>query len=249
LKKKGLATSVYAFSSRFYGTYYNYQNGTSKLAGNKRPFYLWVIADKELLGKFNTKLNDISTFKPEKSLHFGLSEEAVTKYDIIPQIERKGNWMKCNTGLKEIEMNKAEPLQFCVVLNLQNLPEYAKEINYLQQNLKIESNGCEVNLEVKDKSKVDKSKLKSQPQIEAFEASTHSLIFTVTTITLTEAKIDVTLPLHYDTWYLDWSCMDDKNLPAVVGKTFAFEHLITGVKDAYETKNKNYINFTITLTK
>lgn len=249
LKKKGLATSVYAFNSKFYGTYYNYQNGKTELKGNKRPFYLWVIADKEILGKFNTKLNDIPTFKPEKSLHFGLKEEPVTVYDIIPQIERKGKWMKCSAGLKDIEISKTKPLQFCIALNLEYLPVYAKDIAYLQENLKVENNGCEVTFEVKDKSKVDKSKLRTQPQIESFESATHTIIFTVPAMALSEAKINVTLPLHYDTWYLDWSCIDDKDLSKVEGKTFALEHLITGVKDAYETKNKNYINFSLTLNK
>jgi len=249
LKKNGLATSVYAFNSKFYGTYYNYQNGKTELNGNKRPFYLWVIADKEILAKFNTKLNDIPTFKPENYLHFGLNEEPVTAYDIIPQIERKGNWMKCSTGLKDVEIGNTEALQFCIALNLENLPLYAKDITYLQDNLKVENNGCDVSFEVKDKTKVDRSKLKSQPQIESFERATHTIIFKVNTMALSEAKINVTLPLHYDTWYLDWSCMDDKDLRAVEGKTFALEHLITGVKDAYTTKNKNYINFALTLTK
>jgi hypothetical protein len=249
LKKKGFATSIYAFNSKFYGTYYNYQNGKTMLKGLKRPFYLWVIADKEILGKFNTKLNDIPTFKPEKSLHFGLNEEPITYYDLIPQIERKGNWMKCSQGLKDIEINNTEQLQFCIAFNLENLPEYAKDIAYLQANLKIANSGCEVSFEVKDKSKVDKSKLKSQPQIESLERATHTIIFKVKEMTLTEAKINITLPLQYDTWYRDWSCEDDKDLSKVEGKTFALEHLIVGVKEAYETKNKNYINFSITLTK
>ena len=249
LRKKGLAISIYAFNSKFYGTYYNYQNGKTELKGNKRPFYIWVIADKEILGKFNSMLYDIPTFKPEKSLHFGLNEEPVTDYHIIPQIERKGSWMKCNAGIKDIEISKTEPLQFCVALNLENLPGYAKDIAYLQENLKVENNGCEVSFEVKDKTKVDKSKLKSQQQIESFEVATHAIIFKVSEMALSEAKINVTLPLHYDTWYLDWSCMDDRNMAVVEGKTFALEHLITGVKDAYETKNKNYINFSLTLNK
>jgi hypothetical protein len=249
LKKKGFATSIYAFNSRFYGTYYNYKNGKTTLSGNKRPFYLLVIANKDILGKFNTSLNEIPSFKPERSLHFGLNEDPVTKYNIIPQIERKGEWMKCSEGIKDIEFEKTEPMQFCVALTLENLPEYAKAIAYLQQNLLIDNNGCEVSFIVKDKAKVDKSKLKSDKQIALYENSTHFIIFKVNAMALSEAEIKVSLPLHYDTWYLDWSCPDDIDISIAEGKTFAFEHLITGVKDAYETKNKNYINFSIILNK
>ena len=250
LRKKGFATSIYAFNSKFYDVYYNYINSPSKkLKGNKRPFYILVFADKEILAKFNSSLQDISTFKPEKSLHFGLNEEPVTQYDIMPQIERKGDWMKSSEGIKDIEMSKTEPMQFCVTLNLENLPEYVKDIAYLQHNLQIDNTGCEVTYEVKDKTKVDRSKLKSEPQIKLYEKATHAIIFKVNAMALSEANIHIVLPVHYDTWYLDWSCMDDKNLSLVEGKTFAFEHFIAGMKEAYETKNKNYIDFSIQLNK
>ena len=66
---------------------------------------------------------------------------------------------------------------------------------------------------------------------------------------LSEAKININLPLHYDTWYLDKSSMDDKNMELTEGKTFAFQYFIQGIIEAYETKNKNYIDFTINLNK
>jgi len=250
LKRKGFATSIYAFNSKFYDVYYDYQNTrTKKLKGNKRPFYILVFADKEILAKFNANLADITTFKPEKSLLFGLNEEPVMDYEIIPQIERIGKWMKSSKGIKDIEMEKNEPMQFCVSINLENMPEYTKDVVYLQKNLIIGAAGCKVGFEVKEKGKLDKSKLKSEPQIKLYDKATHAIIFKVNEMALSEAKINVSLPLHYDTWYLDWSCMDDKNLSLVEGKTFAFEHFIAGMKEAYETKNKNHIDFSITLNK
>ena len=66
---------------------------------------------------------------------------------------------------------------------------------------------------------------------------------------LSKAQIEVNLPLQYDTWYQDWSSADDKDIKAQSGKTFAFEYLINGVKEAYETRNKNYLNFSIQLNK
>lgn len=249
LRKKGQAANIYAFSSKFYGTYYDYQNGKHKLTGDKRPFYIIVIGPKDLLGKFNSRLEDISTFKPEKSLHFGLSEEPVTKFNIIPGVEKKGNGMPNSSGFTEVNIKSDEPLQFCAVLNLDNLPTYAKEVSYLQKNLQLEPTGCTVVYEVKEKSKVDKSKLRSEPQIALLEKATHAVIFKVTEMPLSEAKVHVSLPLQYDTWYLDWSCMDDRDIAAAEGKTFALEYLVQGMKEAYETKNKNYIDFLITLNK
>lgn len=253
LNKKGLATSVYAFRSKFYGKYFNYQNTPTDFTkdGISRPYYIWVIANKDLLKKFNSRLADISTFMPEKQLHFGLDEEPVTAYNIIPQIERKGEWNKNNhpQGLKDIEMGKSETVQFCLTTNLDSLPEYARNIKYLKENLKIETTGCETGFTVKTKAELDRSKLKSDPQIALVEGATHGIIFKLISMNLTEAKIHVTLPRNFDTWYEEWSCMDDKDCSATQNQTFALNYLITGVKEAYESKNKNYIDFTITLNK
>jgi len=249
LKKKGIATSIYAFNSKFYGTYYDYQNGKHTIAGKVRPFYIWVLGDKELLVKFNAKLHDISTFIPEQYLHFGLTDEAITSYEVISQIERKGEWMKEKDGIKDIKIKENETVQFAAVINLESLPEYAKSLKYLQETINIEQTGCVVELEIKDKASVDRSKLKSKPQIESFERGTHVIVIKVSSMNLSEAKLRITLPLNYDTWYNGWSTMDDKNISTIDNKTFAFEHLITGVKEAYATKNENYIDFTINLKK
>ncbi|MCA0447290.1 MAG: hypothetical protein LCH54_13785 [Bacteroidetes bacterium] len=249
MQKKGIGTSVYAFTSKFYGTYYNYQNGRSDLNGARRPFYMWVIGDKEVLRKFNSQLKDISSFRPEKSLHFGIYDDPVTTYNIIPQIERKGNWMKTGSGIKDIEIVESEPITFCAVLNLESLPEYSTTTQYLKENLQLETVGCQAEFEIREKSTLDKSKLKSEQQIALFEQATHALVFTLTEMSLSEAKINLTLPYKSDLWYLDWSCLDDKNLSGIDGKTFAFEYLVAGVKEAYETKNKNFIDFSVTLNK
>jgi hypothetical protein len=250
LKKEGFATSVYAFKSKFYGTYYDYQNTRTQLEGSERPFYLWVIGNKEVLGKFESGLGDISTFSPEEYLHFGMLEEPVTNYSIAPQIERKGKWSKGKTGsVSDINMKDNGPLQICALVNLESLPAYAQNVAYLQKNLQITTSGCDAKFEVKNKSAVDKSKLKNEKQLEAFEENTHAIMITVSAMPLTTASIHFTLPLKYDNWYSGWSTNDDKDILSQQGKTFALNFLIDGVKEAYETKNKNYIDFSINLNK
>src|SRR5690606_34389502 len=135
LKNRGLATSVYAFKSKFYGTYYNYQNQKTILKGDLRPFYIWVIGNDELLGKFNAQLADISTFKPEESLHFGFSEEPVSDYDILTQVEKSGRWSKGNSGIEDVEIPQNDSLRFAIGLQLEDLPLYAQNLDYLQNNL------------------------------------------------------------------------------------------------------------------
>lgn len=254
LKNKGLATSVYAFNSQFYGTYYNYKNDKININGTRRPFYVWVIADKEILRKFNSTLSGINTFKPEKYLHFGLNDEAVSKFNIITQIERnfgegivEGNEI-VGIGTKT-KISKSNPLSICAALDLSTLPDYAAQIPYLQKNLIVNGGGCDISFQVKDKKAVDISKLRSEPQKKVYQNATHIIIFKVESMPLSKSLIDISLPLQYDSWYKDWSCMDDLELARLESKTFAFEYLINGVKEAYNNINNKFLNISINLTK
>jgi hypothetical protein len=256
LKKKGYAASIYLFNSKFYGTYYDYTNnikavGSHVLNGNSRPFYIWVIADKAILSKFNNKLKDITTFNPAHTLHFGFTDEPVTSYNIISQAERKGSWMwdKSDQAIEDIDPPSDGPMQFCVAMDLAKLPSYAQDMKYLQDNLQVEAKGCNASFQVKDKRTIDRSKIKSKAQVESFENATHFIVFSIDSMNLPLVPLRVALPLKYDTWYIDRSTMDDRNLAAAGNKTFALEHLINGVREAYETRNNNFIDFTITLKK
>lgn len=250
LKKNGLATSVYAFKSKFYGNYYDYHNVKTKLNGESRPFYVWVIANKEILGQFDEKLLAVSSFQPEKALHFGLIDSAVTNFAIIPQVEKAGSWQKDGVNsLKDVELKKDEKLKICLAVNLSSLPAYAREIAYLKDHLQVTSKGCKATFEAKKKEDLNRTKLKSKNQIVDVNSATHGIILEISQMELDKGEVRLTLPLKYDTWYKDWSCMDDRNIVLATNKTFAFEYLIQGVIEAYDTKNKNYVDLLITLNK
>lgn len=249
LKKKGIAASIYGFKSRFYGRYYDYQNQKTKLPGTARPFYIWVIAQKALLLRFNAELEQISSFKPEKALHFGLVNEPVNNYTILPEMERQGDWLQSSTGVSDVELPKGQSLQIGTVLNLDELPSYAKTTKYLQDNLIADAQGCSVKFTIKAKADTDKSRLHADNEMREFEAASHVLLIKVSDMSLPEARIHFRLPLKYDTWYKDWSTMNDRGIAQQNGTTFALEYLIAGVQEAYTTPNTDYINFSLLLTK
>ncbi len=252
-KKKGFGASVYAFRSQFNGVYYDYQNKKTTLRGVQRPFYIWVIGNKELLAKFDAQLADISSFRPEQELHFGLADQAVKDFSIFPTIGRLGSdWMESSErkGIEAVGDPQKTPVRFCVGLDLGGLPPYARAPAYLREHLELDTKGCEASFSMLPKNDADVSKLRSEPQKAAFDACTDLMLVRVTKMGLRNATITARLPLRYDTWYQEWSCMDDRNLAATcAGRTFALEHLINGVRDAYETKNADYINITLTLQK
>jgi len=249
LKKRGLATSVYAFKSKFYGVYYDYHNVKTKLNGESRPFYIWVIGSTGLLTKFDDRLAGISSFRPEQALHFGLLDSVISNYDIVPGVEKIGKWKVKGGNIEEIEPTASQPAQFCVAVNLSQIPAYARQVKYLEENLQLDCKGCKATIKVKTKQDADISKLKTEKQKNQIEAASHVFLISVNEMNLANGNIKLVLPLKYDSWYQGWSTMDDRDAKATINKTFAFEHLIHGVMEAYETKNKNLIDFSIILNK
>lgn len=249
LRKKGFAASVYAFKSGFYGTYYDYQNHNVQLNGDSRPFFLWVIGQPDMLLKFEAQLENVSTFKPAESLHFGFLSQPVNKYSVVPQIERKGNWAPTDNGIEQITPDASGQVQICLMVNLSNLPLYAQRAEYLNSNLKVEAPGCESKVTVKTKALLDKSKLRNQSQLQDYEQNTHGILVDITSMPLNATTLHLSLPLKYDTWYTNWSTLDDRETAGRTDKTFAFTYLIEGVKEAYEIPGKNFIDLSVKLTK
>lgn len=245
LKKRGLGVSIYLFTSKFYGTYFNYQNGKKQLNGDRRPFYVWVIGSADILDDFTNKLQNISTFHPEKELHFGASTEEVSDYDIFTQIEKEGDWIKSGQrAIGEIE----EGDKFCVGLSLAGLPFYARDQEYIKENLQVECQGCTLSFEVNEKAGLSQ-RPSSNSQLASFEKDSHFLTFTVDEMPLKEVTAKFSLPLKYDRWYIDNSTDDDRNMGELANKTFAFQYLINGVMEAYTTNSSYFINSGIQLKK
>lgn len=251
LKHKNFATCIYAFNSKFTGNYYYYNDTPKQLNGNiDRPFYVLVIGNKQLLEKkidslFTTKLSS----KPEQYLKFGFSDEtAISNFDILPQLGRIGEWSVDSKthGIKNIEIKNGKPIQFHIALNLTNLPDYAKKIEYLKSKIGPIYIGCEASFDIKEKELFDDSKLKSQPQKEDFNNATHIVTITVNKMNSKNGSIKLSMPYEYDTWYTKWSVEDDKTMD-LNKSTFAFDYFINGIIDAYKSNNRNFIDLSITL--
>ena len=122
LNKAGIGATVYAYTSPFNGTYYDYQNHKQKLSGESRPFYVWVIGKQELLDQFNTQLQELLTAKPAKQLSFG-SGKALTAYELFFSLNKKGDWRVEKGNVTELAVKPAKPAEFAIGLNLSSLPD------------------------------------------------------------------------------------------------------------------------------
>ncbi|HYC27888.1 MAG TPA: hypothetical protein VEB42_03715 [Chitinophagaceae bacterium] len=250
LRKKNIGASVYGFSSSFKGKYFTYQNTPIILKGDvPRPYYLWVIGNKDLLPGFNAQLKQLPAFTPEGIvMDFGVFTNPVSQYEILYTYAKNGDWSTLNNQLKDVTVtNKNKPV-FSVALNLNGLPSYTKDTAYLLKHLQKEPGSVSFNLlRVAAVDRIDNSKLKKNEK-DILSHNTHIIVIQITDI-YNPGKVGILLPLEYDTGYRNLSIMDDRNKSAIAGKTFAFEHLIDGVRDAYQSSNQYFIHISVPVKK
>jgi len=249
IKRRNVCASLYGFNSKFFSTYYTYQNGKIPLNGEiKRPFYIWVIGDKELLQHFNKQLLAIESFNPELIVDFGMFEKPIDTYNILFKTDRYGKWATNETEITEIEITKTNPIKFTISLDLSLLPKYAQDTGYLKKNLKASCKDAVGKIvDVKRAKDLDISKAASHEK-EFLQNASHAISIEISDMYKSQAQISLQLPLKYNTEYIDWSIMDDKVKAVLDGKTFAFQYLVDGVKEAYQN-NDNFIKIAITLKK
>lgn len=248
--KNNMCASLYGFTSAFNGNYYTYQNTPLKIKGNiDRPYYIWVIGNKELLIKFNKQLKDLQVFKPDNiSMDFGIFSDPIEDYSILFSLGRKGDWSTDYKQLENVKATTKDAAIFSVAVDLSSLPGYASDTNYLRSNLRISSEGIDLHItRVLLAKSIDRSKLKEKEK-GIIDKSTHVFEITISDI-YKSGTIQLSLPLQYDTSYRNQSIMDDRDVAGISGKTFSFEHLVDGVRNAYQNNSQNFIHLSIPVKK
>ncbi|GAB3315827.1 hypothetical protein GCM10027299_05310 [Larkinella ripae] len=249
LKKLGVSATVFAYSSGFNGTYYDYQNSKHKLAGESRPFYIWVIGKQELVSDLNQKLNELLITKPAKQLDFGASG-ALKQFDLFFALNKKGDWRAEKAGLSDVSVKPAAPAEFAVGVNLGGLPAYAQAEEYLKQNIVVTAPNATVRLvNVQKKEKVPTERIKDR-ELKLLNQNTHVLTFRVEKLFDEKADVAIKLPVRFDDWYATgWSTMDDRSATSRFNKTFALVHLMNGVKEAYQSSTNDFLVLNLNLAK
>lgn len=246
LSASGICASVYAFKSEFTGRYFSYANTIAHYKQQIRPFYVWIIGRKEQLNHFNQELLKNASFKPEAQLHFGFDTEPHASFDLFFSTGKVGECEINKGDISEIAVKPGKPVGFVMGVNLEKIPSYAQEPAYVKANLK--SNFKHLKLK-EVKLRKDFQLVRDNNREKALkENNTHFLYFEIEDL-IENTPVEITLENKVDTWYEQWSTMDDKTVEANNEKTFALVHLINGVKEAYEVKSSPFLKTTLTLNQ
>ncbi|WP_428662983.1 hypothetical protein [Runella sp.] len=248
LRAKYIGATLYAFQSSFNGPYFDYRNNNQPVSGENRPFYVWVIGHRDVIGHVNKLLQEDDGFKPEKFINFGDSNSEIKSFDLLFSYGKEGDWQARKNEVREIKLTKTKPVTFSIGVNLNLLPAYV--LQDLNRNLQVSSQQATIKLikiekavEVMNLSKKDREK-------KLINNNTHIFTFRISDMRGNDdATADIILPYRFDDWYMTWSTDDDLLKENRLHKTFAFKHLVTGAKEAYDTGNSNYLNIQLKFSK
>lgn len=242
LHKRGMAASVYGFKSAFTGKYFPYDNTPGQKYDDIRPYYVWIIARPEQRAQLGLEFLD---HVAEKQMHFGLFSEPDTAFDLFFTTGKTGTWRADKAGINDISITPGDTVGFVIGVNLEKLPAYAREVSYIEENIRT---GLEHLRLKKVVLKKDFQLDKENGNEKLFkEHNTHFLWFQLDNLPENRTA-EIVLPSKADTsWYRQWSTMDDRNKNLNNEKTFAFEHLIDGVKQAYEANNPPFLRIALPL--
>ena len=250
-QKNNMCASVFGFMSDFNGVYYTYQNEKIVIKKGQviRPYYLWVIGNRELLKQFDAQLYKLESFKPDLAMNFGLFDKSVTDYSIFFRFKKSGEWETDGKALTDANISKKQPATVAVGLDLSALPPYAQDTDYLRQHLQLKTDDADFKIaNIVLASNVNKGELKKN-ELDDLTNSTHIFVININDLYKPKAEISFRLPLQYDTSYRKLSIMDDRNIANISGKTFGFEYLVDGVRAAYQNPSQDFISVTIPIKK
>ncbi len=250
-QKNNMCASVFGFMSDFNGIYYTYQNEKVPIKKGQviRPYYLWVIGNRELLKQFDAQLYKLESFKPDLAMNFGVFDKPVTDYSVFFRYKKGGEWETDGKALTDAKISKKQPAQVAIGVDLSALPPYAQDTNYLHQHLQLKTDNADFKVaSIILADNVSKGDLKKN-ELDDLANSTHIFVLDINDVYKTSGELQMALPLQYDTSYRKLSIMDDRNVANISGKTFGFEYLVDGVRAAYQNPNQDFITIAIPIKK
>ena len=201
---------------------------------------------KELVGQVCAQLKSQPGFKPEKELNFGFSSSPVADFMIVPSLAARHNYKAFSPykTVAELEIEKGKKEEVYIAINTAAFGSYVAAPAYLKANLTLENDNkitAEI-AEVKTKEAVF-ANIKNAKERELFGNDfTHVVKINISEIVGEKGEIILHLPYKADTWYEDWTTMDDSKVASEAKpQTFAFKHLVNGVKEAYQSNSSPYI--------
>lgn len=235
IKKPDAAVAVFKYLSDFNGTYYYDRKNTGSYSHSarpyyntilkNRPFYVWVLGDKQLVEELLSQ-NFFEDY--DKVYAYNISMDDVP-FAILKE-PRKGkvaiNPIQNSVLMKDVEQER--PVQFTIGVNLEKQPSFFKNLFMNVENYEILPSHLTKTIELETKTK---NELKGSEG----KGFTHFLQPTLFDMDVANTEIIFSLKNPPSTWFKATHLTDDYRVTAEIleHKTFAFNFITAAFDKAY----------------
>ena len=220
-KHADLGVEIFCLESTFEGRYY-YSTGSELLNNVKRPYYMWVIGNKNILAHLNQKVPPIKEVKHGIKNYFAFS----TNSNIPFEITNTKNIAKGNQCVPT--KNSDGDYEFLIKTNLRSTLQGIDVLSNPSNYATITS-GVIVNAvtEVPNSSS---------------SSFTHIINVIITNTSKSYAERITLKPLYAPSWLEEANDDSGKDIRSNINKTTGIKYLVQGVADAYK-KQEQLVEF------
>jgi hypothetical protein len=248
IQNKSISTLVLQYESNFDGNYYDMKH-IPHFVKTKKPFYMFIIAENEILGKiWRDKAEDIKkNSKLKNYLFFNKETSDLIAFMLLSNYKKKGS-KKINDRLKgsigNLRANENGRIGFSLLTDYSKFKDI-ENITENKNNYKLNPL-CDIEIE-----KFEENFLDSNEKIflKKFPATpTHIIALDCDKKIEKEDKLSISLLKKNSNWVKNSTLNTDlSNTNWQEFKTFGIENLISGISDAYEEFSRSDTYFTIQL--
>ena len=211
-----LGVEIFRLESTFNGRYY-YSSGSEVLNDTKRPYYMWVIGNKNILAYVNKEV-PFSEIKHGVENYFAFSTSSIVPFEITNKYGMaKGNQCICTK-------NRQGEYEFLIKTNLQSrLHEsyiLCSSANYSTLNSKVRVNGITEISTSSQYTHIINMCIDSRNDIKGF------------------AERIVLKPMYTPLWLEEANDDTGVEVKKNINKTTGIKYLIQGVADAYKKQQQ-----------
>ena len=221
-KHSDLGVEIFRLESTFDGRYY-YSAGSELLRNVKRPYYMWVIGNKNILAHLNKQVPPFTEIKHGIKNYFAFS----TNSNIPFEITNTKNIAKGNQCVPT--KNSDGDYEFLIKTNLRKTLQGADVLANLSNYATITS-GIIVN------------GITELPNSSSSSSFTHIINVIITNTSKSYAEKITLKPLYAPSWLEEANDDTGKDVKKNMNKTTGIKYLVQGVADAYK-KQEQLVDF------
>jgi len=253
-----LATTIVKMKSKFEGPYYPYIGDNFNFPIKMdRPYYICVIANRELLNDFNKNIKleagEIDGFENKyvlssenpKNIYWSVLNRSFNQGRF--KTDRKKSNKDYIRGIAGVSLTRGtDNLRFAVAVNFSNVQAENDYICNPENYHVITDNFNVVKVAAFNPRELDKGDCNMVKDANP----THIILLQSTTKKLNNTEVSFVLKKQMPQWINDSHTEDDTHVSKLGGKTFGLKYWVEGISDAYEIiypDNENYFECSISI--